>query len=212
MSQVATVPFDAEGLLEQLHSSGPSLDEAVAHLHRLMLKAARHQLAQMSAVGRRLGSARVDEIVNQAADEATFAALTKLESFEGRSKFTTWAFKFGVLHALSAANRAVWRDREVPLDSVLEQKMKQSSPEVWAEASELSSLLNSAIQDSLTPRQREVVIALIFNDVPIDVLAERLGTTRNALYKTLYDARNRLRSRLIGEGYLIKSIAREVRA
>ncbi|MGH9114746.1 MAG: RNA polymerase sigma factor [Acidimicrobiales bacterium] len=199
-------------MFELLHSTGPSFAEAVEHLHDLMLRAARHQVARMPAVRSRLGAARVDEIVNQAADEATCAALTKLDGFEGRSKFTTWAYKFAVLHALSAANRSVWAGREIPLDALAERPARDLSPEAFVEAREVSSILSSAIANSLTPHQRAVVTALILDDVPIDVLADRMGTTRNSLYKVLYDARRRLRSILATHGYLTANAARDVSA
>jgi RNA polymerase sigma-70 factor (ECF subfamily) len=71
-----------------------------------------------------------------------------------------------------------------------------------AEASDLARALEVAIATSLSPHQRRVVLALLVDDVPIDVLAERLGSTRNALYKTLHDARARLRRSLVTQGYL----------
>ena len=48
--------------------------------------------------------------------------------------------------------------------------------------------------------QRAVLVALTLNDVPVDVLAERRGTTRGAVYKTLRDARHTLRVRLAKYG------------
>jgi RNA polymerase sigma-70 factor, ECF subfamily len=74
------------------------------------------------------------------------------------------------------------------------------SPACQAEASELIEAVRAAIAEVLTPHQRGVLVALTLNDVPIDVLAERRGTTRNALYKTLHDGRRKLRVRLAEEG------------
>ncbi len=201
---------DVDALFEHLHSTGPGYVEAVERLHGLMLRAARHQLARMPAACSRLGAAGIDEIANQAADEATVAALGKVDSFEGRSRFSTWAYKFGVLHALSSANRAAWRDRDLPLDAVSEPPAKTLSPEASLEEAEMSSILSAAISKSLTPHQRDVIIALILNDVPIDALAEQMGLTRNALYKVLYDARKRLRSILQAQGYLTDTTTRGV--
>ncbi|MGH8995562.1 MAG: RNA polymerase sigma factor [Acidimicrobiales bacterium] len=203
---------DVDALFEHLHSTGPGFVEAVERLHGLMLRAARHQLTRMPAACSRLGAAGIDEIANQAADEATVAALGKMDSFEGRSRFSTWAYKFGVLHALSSANRAAWRDRNLPLDAVSEPPAKTLSPEASLEEAEMSSILSAAISKSLTPHQRDVIIALILNDVPIDALAEQMGLTRNALYKVLYDARKRLRSILQAQGYLTDTTTRGVSA
>ena len=52
----------------------------------------------------------------------------------------------------------------------------------------------------LTTWQREVFVAITLNNVPIDVLAERLNTTRGALYKTLHDARRKLRAHFAERG------------
>ena len=75
------------------------------------------------------------------------------------------------------------------------------SPDEYAEGSELAAAVRAAIDSVLTPHQRRIALALLVEEVPIDVLAERLGTNRNALYKTLHDARGRLRSHLAAQGY-----------
>ena len=69
-------------------------------------------------------------------------------------------------------------------------------PDEELEQAELLARLQRAVADVLTPHQRTALVALALNGVPIDVLAERLGTTRGALYKTLHDARRKLRSHL----------------
>jgi RNA polymerase sigma-70 factor, ECF subfamily len=191
-----------EDWVERLSVPGPGQEAALARLHELLLRAARHQVAQM--VGRlpEIGAARREELTHQAADEAMVAVLGKLSSFEGRSKFTTWAYKFGILHAAVEVRRTLWRHREVPLETLPEPAAVGSSPDQLAEAADFSHAVGIAIDKSLTAHQRRVVLALLVDDVPIDVLAERLGTSRNALYKTLYDARRRLRAELTAAGYL----------
>ncbi|GAB3270874.1 sigma-70 family RNA polymerase sigma factor [Sinomonas notoginsengisoli] len=185
-----------------LGSPGPGHQEALAQLHALLTKACRHQISLMSAHLPPIGVVRVEEIVNEAADEAMVAVLAKLPTFEGRSRFTTWAYKFGILYAAVGVRRNLWRHRDVELTSVPEPLARMTSPEQLAEGLELSAAVNAAIRDALTLHQRRVVIALLIDEVPIDVLAERLGTTRNALYKTLHDARARLRRHLSAAGYL----------
>lgn len=176
-------------------------DEAIARLHALMLRAARSQLSRMAESGQ-LGPARREEIVHAAADEATVSVLGRLATFEGRSRFTTWAYKFGILHTAVEVRRAAWRPREIDLYSVPEPVSEVITPEDFAEASSLSGALQRAIAQTLTAHQRRVAVALLIDGVPIDVLAERLGTNRNALYKTLHDARQRLRADLIARGFL----------
>ncbi|PKW00248.1 RNA polymerase sigma-70 factor (ECF subfamily) [Amycolatopsis echigonensis] len=144
----------------------------------------------MPRVWAELGDVRAEEIIESAADEATVAVLDRLDRFEGRSKFTTWVYKFGVFHAATEARRALWRDRPVELDGQPEPASTDPvTPEAWAEARDLSAAVALALATVLTPHQRRIACALIVDDVPIDVLAERLGTNRSALYKTLHDAR-----------------------
>jgi RNA polymerase sigma-70 factor (ECF subfamily) len=197
----ASPPLDDEWL-ELLTTTGPGHDAAVRHLHLLLARAARHQVGSMGIRPSELGGVRVDDIVNQAADEATVAVLARLSRFEGRSRFTTWAYKFGILYAAVEVRRTVWRHREVAFDELPERPSAGGSPEQLAEAAELSRAVRAAIDTALTAHQRRVVVALLMDEVPIDVLADRLGTTRNALYKALHDARSRLRSELRAGGYL----------
>ncbi|WP_246527165.1 RNA polymerase sigma factor [Pseudarthrobacter albicanus] len=196
--------------VELLSSPGPGRDDALARLHGLLLKAARHQVSQMFARLPAIGQARREDIVNQAADEAMVAVLGKLSSFQGRSQFTTWAYKFGILHAAVEVRRNLWHNREVPLESMPEPAAVGTSPEQLAEAADFSNAVSAAIDQVLTKHQRRVVLALLVDDVPFDVLADRLGTTRNALYKTLHDARGRLRTHLTVAGYLVPTRAEEV--
>jgi RNA polymerase sigma-70 factor (ECF subfamily) len=138
----------------------------------------------------------------QAADDALMSVLRRLDDFRGDSRFSTWAYKFALLEAAVKLRRRAWQGREIPL-----------APETWdllagagltpaedAEQGELLSALGQGIDEALTAHQREVLVALAVNGVPIDVLAERLGSTRGALYKTLHDARRKLRADLVGRG------------
>jgi RNA polymerase sigma-70 factor (ECF subfamily) len=191
--------------LARLTYCGPVRDEAVARLHGLMVRAARHQVHRMGAA-QALGAARCEEIVLSAADEATVSVLGRLDTFEGRSRFTTWAFKFGILHAGVEVRRAAWSHWEIDLDgaqeSAADTRANGPSPEGYAETRDLADAVTRAISEVLTPHQRRVAVALLVEEVPIDVLADRLGTTRNALYTTLHDARKRLREHLRSSGYL----------
>jgi RNA polymerase sigma-70 factor (ECF subfamily) len=180
---------------------GPVYEEAVGRLHDLMVRAAWHQVMRMSEASG-LGPVRRDEVVLSAADEATVSVLARLDVFEGRSRFTTWAYKFAIRHAGVEVRRAVWSRREVDLHDVVDRAKVGDSPEAYAETRDLASAVQRGIEAALTPHQRRVAIALLVDEVPIDVLAERLATTRNALYETLHDARKRLREFLAEAGYL----------
>jgi RNA polymerase sigma-70 factor (ECF subfamily) len=184
-----------------LRGAGPAYDDAVRRLHDLMLRATRHQLARMPAAARWDAQLR-EETAQTAADEATVAVLGRLSAFEGRSRFTTWAFKFGILHASVEVRRLEWRHRVVSLESVPEPASPRGDPSRQAEGAAFARAVESAICRVLTDHQRRVAVALIIDGVPIDVLAERLGSNRNAIYKTLHDARVRLRAELARTGYL----------
>src|SRR4029079_552147 len=92
--------------------------------------------------------------------------------------------------------------REVELNDDTHVREHAPSPAGYAEATDLASAVRCAIDEALTPHQRRITIALLIDDVPIDVLAERLGTNRNALYKTVHDARTRCRAHVIASGTL----------
>jgi RNA polymerase sigma-70 factor, ECF subfamily len=128
--------------------------------------------------------------------------LAKLSGFRGESRFTTWAYKFALLEAGVKLRRRPWQGREVPLpdEDWRELLDRGAGPHAGAEQRELIGAIGDAIEVELTEHQREVLLAVAVADVPIDVLAERLGTTRSALYKTIHDARRKLRRRLEADG------------
>jgi len=193
---------EPENWVEALSTPGPRQDRAMGSLHQMLLRASRHQVWRMRSTLAGIGDERLEEIANQAADEAMMAVLAKLSTFEGRSRFTTWAYKFAILQSATEVRRFAWQHREVELDDDVQLQTYGPSPASYAEASDLASAVRSAIDVALTPHQRRVTIALLVDDVPIDVLAQRLGTNRNALYKTVHDARTRLRAHLIASGHL----------
>jgi RNA polymerase sigma-70 factor (ECF subfamily) len=168
-----------------------------------MVRAAGHQVWRMRTALPDPSPAAVDVIVNEAADEAMTALLRKLHTFEGRSRFTTWAFKFAILQAATEVRRLQWQHREVELRDFDEPSAPaHEGPELSAEGTDLAGAVADAMRRVLTPYQRRIAIALLVDGVPIDVLAERLGTNRGALYKTLHDVRVRLRAELVANGYL----------
>ena len=126
----------------------------------------------------------------------------------GASRVTTWAYKFGLLEAGVRLRRRAWQEREVVVEPEVWPLMADAgqSPEDQAETSELLAVITDSIDGCLTGHQREVLVALALNGVPLDVLADRLGTTRGALYKTLHDARRKLRADLAKRGFTLDSI------
>jgi RNA polymerase sigma-70 factor, ECF subfamily len=145
---------------------------------------------------------QVDELAHQAADEAMVILLAKLHTFQGRSRFTTWAYKFAILEAATAVRTQAWRFRQVVLDDQHVIVDLGPSVEEYAEGADLVRAVHRAIDEALTPHQRRIMLSLLVDNVPIDVLAQRLGTNRNALYKTLHEARVRVRAHLAAAGQL----------
>jgi RNA polymerase sigma-70 factor, ECF subfamily len=203
--QVAGTHAPGDDWIAELTSDGPVREDALRRLHALLLRGARSQVSRMSAMRAMVGAAQVEDIITLAADEAMVAVLGKLATFEERSRFTTWAYKFAVLQAAVELRRQAWSRREVPLEAAPPLIEQRPSPDQYVEGAELAAAVRTAIDRVLTPHQRRIALALIVDEVPIDVLAERLGTNRNALYKTLHDARSRLRAHLALEGYLAPS-------
>jgi RNA polymerase sigma-70 factor (ECF subfamily) len=189
---------DSEAWLATLRADGRVRDQAIARLHALLLRAARFEVARRRGRLPSLRGNELEDIALQAADDALMAVLAHLDDFRGLSRFTTWAYKFALLEAAVKLRRRAWQGREIPLEpeswSIF--SAEGPSPEEQAEQTELIAAVREGIAAALTPHQRRVLTALALNGVPIDVLAERLGTSRGALYKTLHDARARLREHL----------------
>jgi RNA polymerase sigma-70 factor (ECF subfamily) len=195
MAAIADLPRDE--WITALHGPPAVREGALADLHALLLRAARFELGRRRSMLRDVPQAEIDDLATQAADDAMVAILAKLHTFRGASRFTTWAYKFALLEAAVKARRRAWQDREVPLEDVVTDR-GPSAHQVLEDAETLHAV-RDAMQTTLTPHQRTVFVALALNGVPIDVLSERLGTTRGALYKTLHDARKKLRAAIGGE-------------
>ncbi len=196
------VPPPDESWMADLTDEGPAGQLALRQLREVLLRATRHQVWRLRELLPGAGSVELEDLAQQAADDAAVAVLRRLGTFEGRSRFTTWVYKFGVLHAGVAVRRQAWRHREVSLPDTLAWSDGSPSPAALTEAAQLARAVEAAIARELTPHQRRVVLALLVEEVPIDVLADRLGSNRNALYKTLHDARRRLRTALTDSGHL----------
>jgi RNA polymerase sigma-70 factor (ECF subfamily) len=182
----------SERWITDLQSTGPRRTEAERKLYALLLKAADFEVRRRAPQAGISDRSTLDDLIVQSADDALVAILRKLDTYRGESRFTTWAYKFALYEAAAKTRRRAWRDRELPLDAEFPGRGLQED----VETAELLRLVARGIERRLTPHQREVMVALAINGVPIDVLAERLQTTRGALYKTLHDARRALRAYL----------------
>lgn len=187
--------------LRSLRADGAERDEAVARLHALLLKAARFEV-------RRRDVRDLDELAVEAAGDALLSVLRRLDDFRGASRFTTWAYKFALYEAAVKVRKHAWQGREVLLEPDGWEPFADAGlgPDAEVEQRELLDTVRAAVESVLTPHQRQVLIALAVNGVPIDVLAERLDSNRGALYKTLHDARRRLRDHLGERGLAFASV------
>ena len=201
---------DSREWLRSLRADGQTREDAIVRLHALLLRAARFEAARRRPALPHLRGDELDDIANEAADDALMSVLRRLDDFRGASRFTTWAYKFALLEAAVKLRKRSWQGREVPLEPEGWGLFSSPGlePDAEAEQGELLKTLQRAIAEVLTPHQRRVLVALAVNGVPIDVLAERLNTTRGALYKTLHDARQKLRQHLDERG-LALDISRE---
>lgn len=193
-------------LLDGLRGEGMDRHAALDQLHAMLIRGAHHELNRRREQTSGLSREEIDDLANQAADDAMAAILVKLDTFRGESRFTTWAYKFVILEAGVKARRRAWRDREVTVDHEEWEAIGDGnqSLEKTVETSALLEAISEKVKTDLTPYQREVFTGLAVNEIPIDVLAERLATTRGALYKTLHDARRKLRASLEDAGYDIE--------
>jgi RNA polymerase sigma-70 factor (ECF subfamily) len=196
--------------IERLRSDGADFDRAVEELRAMLVKAARFELRRRHAALGPYAQERED-LAQQSADDALVAILGKLDEFRGESRFTTWAYKFALYEAAVKARRRAWQERELQLEQEPWALMadERQAPEHDAETRELLAALRQAIASELTAHQREVLVAITLNDVPIDVLAERIGSSRGALYKTLHDARRKLRASLAEHGFAFEHDVRK---
>jgi RNA polymerase sigma-70 factor (ECF subfamily) len=196
---------ESRAWLAGLRSSGAARDDAVGRLHALLLRAARFEVARRRPTLPHLRGGDLDDIALEAADDALVSVLAHLDDFRGASRFTTWVYKFALLEAAVKLRKRSWQGREVPLEPEAWETVRSRliGPGDHAEQNELLDALQRALETRLTPHQRRVLTALTLNGVPIDVLADRLATTRGALYKTLHDARRKLRAELREQGFEI---------
>ena len=187
---------DARAWLASLRSEGSEREKAAARLHALLLGAARFELARRRAMLDGTARESIEDLAVQSADDALSAVMSKLHEYRFESRFTTWAYKFAILEAAVRTRRRAWEHRELPVepDAWATFPARTLEPAERLEQRERLTAIIDAIRTELSPHQREVLGALVLAEVPIDVLADRLGTSRGALYKTLHDARRKLRA------------------
>jgi len=201
IAAVAGPDVDSAEWLRVLAGTGPQREEGLARLHALLLRIARAEVARRGP-RLRLTGPELDDLAYQAAADALIAITSKLR---GESRFTTWAYKFVIFEVSTKIGRHFWRHPTVPFDAEVWERLPDRfgfDPAREAEWRDLVVALRRAVDEELTTRQRRVFVALVLNGVPLDALVIELASNRNAIYKTLFDARRKLRAALAANGYI----------
>src|SRR5258706_4917556 len=147
----------------------------------------------------RITGPELDDLAHQAAADALLAITGKLGQFRGESRFTTWAYKFVIFEVSTKIARHFWQRPAVPMEAEDWDQLPDRlgmGPAEHTQWQGLISALRRAIEEELTERQRRVFVAIVLNGVPLDKVVIELGSSRNAIYKTMFDARRKLRAAL----------------
>lgn len=200
----AAMDSESAGWIKSLSAEGPAKEAAVARLHELLLRIARSEVHRRSSY-LRFSGVELDDLAYQAAADALVAIVAKLDQFRGESRFTTWAYRFVILEVSNKTGRHFWRNPPAAIGTEDWDRLPDQfglAPDTESEWRDLLEALRRAVETTLTPRQRQVFVALFVEGIPLDALADKLGTNRNALYKMMFDARRKLRAELVANGYL----------
>jgi len=195
---------DNQTWLRDLRAAGAQRDAALADLRALLLRALPKGIARWLSPE----NPEFEPFIEDTAQEALLRVLNGLDTFEGRSQFTTWVYKISVRVALNELRRRKWRD--VSLERLMEDEAEditryqfasfEPGPESVVERADILQRVQQIVAEELTERQRAAMHAINMQGVPMEEVARRMGTNRNALYKLLHDARRRLKHRLEREG------------
>ena len=200
--------------LVALRSGGEAQTAALSDLRAYLLRAALYTLYRSRSHLRAGAPSDIEELAEDCAQDALSGILEHLPEFRGASRFTTWAYKFAVNAAFVAARRERWS--RVSLERLLEgpdlagrvDSVSDASadPERRALQAEIVAAIRQGIETHLTPRQRQALTAIVFEEVPLDELARHWGSNRNALYKLLHDARRKLKTHVLQRGFDAKDV------
>lgn len=192
-----------ESWLEDLRTPGPVRDEALDDLHAIVAKGLPYALSRWLSPDDPLFAPLVEEV----SQETLLRVLDQLDTFEGRSMFTTWVHKIAIRIALTELRRKRWQDSS--LDELVDNEENpaperlmadpQAGPETSAERADMLTRIRRILDEELTEKQRQALVLLGLQDLPMEDAARIMKTNRNALYKLLHDARLRLKRRLAAE-------------
>ncbi|UCD40663.1 MAG: RNA polymerase sigma factor [Chloroflexota bacterium] len=200
-----------EQWLADLKSDGPAKENALADLRATILKGLPYALSNYLSPD----NPQFNSLTEEVAQDTLLRVMDHLDTFEGRSRFTTWVQKIAVRIALTELRRRRWRD--FSLDSLVEENEDGISfpslmidpgpdPDALTQQSDMLQRVARLIDEELTEKQRTAMVATAIEGVPLEEVARRMNMKRNALYKLLHDARLRLKKRLANENLTTEDI------
>ena len=201
---------EIQSWIHDLSTPGATREAALEDLHATLMRVLPRGLTRWLSPG----NPALDMLVEDVAQETLLRVIDKLDTFEGRSQFTTWVYKIAVRIALTELRRERWKD--ISLDEMTGADNKDlepvfvsdpgPGPESMVEKNDALQRLNRILSEELTDRQRQALTAVGVKGIPLEEVALRMGTNRNALYKLMHDARLRLKHRLEHEGLPISEL------
>ncbi|MBI4732381.1 MAG: sigma-70 family RNA polymerase sigma factor [Chloroflexi bacterium] len=201
---------DNQTWIHDLQTPGPEREAALSDLHATLLRVLPRGLTRWVSPNDPALEALVEDVIQ----ETLLRVMDKLDTFEGRSQFTTWVYTVAVRIALTELRRERWKD--ISLDEMTEADSKDlepefvsepgPGPEAVAQRNDALQRLNRILSEELTDKQRQALTAVGVKGIPLEEVARRMGTNRNALYKLMHDARLRLKHRLEHEGLPINEL------
>jgi len=203
-TRMATLDPDSADWLRNLNGTEADREAACLRLHAMVLRIARYEVRRRSGY-LQIAGPELDDVAHQAAADAMVAILAKTDQFRGESRFTTWAYKFVIFEVSTKIGRHFWRHPTVAMGAEDWERLPDRfglDPAGSAEWQDLIAALRRAVDDVLSDHQRRIFVAIVIAGVPVESLALELASNRNAIYKTMFDARRKIRAELAAKGYL----------
>ena len=200
-----------EEWIADLKSEGDQKEAALADLRAVIASGLPYALSKYLSPD----NPQFQSLAEEVTQDTLLRVLDHLDTFEGRSRFTTWVHKIAVRIALTELRRRRWRD--FSLDSLIEENEEGVSfpslmidpspnPDTLTQQNDMMMRVGRLINEELTEKQRQAMVATAIEGVPLEEVARRMDMNRNALYKLLHDARLRLKKRLANEGLTVDDV------
>lgn len=197
-----------EQWIADLTSSSDKQAEALEDLRTRLKRSILYYLSQERSDLRGLSLQELEQMADDLAQDATLRIIDNIKNFRGESLFTTWANRIAIRVAISDLRRARYKDfslddmtaeGDLPPSKAVDNNINPT-PEESVERGDVLTKINKALEEALTERQYQAIAAIALKGIPMDIVAEQMGTNRNALYKLLHDARKKLRAHLESQG------------